>query len=75
MFKMVLNVLGSSFNVTEKDAARALFNSLQQEFKDMNYSEFQSEKFKTYEKQIAQIFASNEAKISDQVKALLKEGE
>ena len=75
MFKMVLNVLGSSFNVTEKDAARALFNSSQQEFKDMNYSEFQSEKFKTYEKQIAQIFASSEAKISDQVKALLKEGE
>ena len=75
MFRMVLNVLGSSFNVTEKDAARALFNSLQQEFKDMNYSEFQSEKFKTYEKQIAQILASSEAKISDQVKALLKEGE
>ncbi|MBR0125257.1 MAG: V-type ATP synthase subunit A [Treponema sp.] len=75
MFEKIVGILGSSFGVSEKDEARSLFANLQQDFKDMNYAEFKSAKFKDYEKMIDDLLASKEAKISEEVKALLKDGQ
>ena len=68
-------ILGSSFKLSEKDEARDFFNTLRQNFVDMNYSVFESPEFKTQEKKIDDVLAQKEAVVSDKVKALIKDGE
>ncbi len=75
VFAKIVGVLGSTFDVKEKDEARAFFNKLRQEFTDMNYTKFQSDEFKTHEASIDKLLASVNAQITDEVKALLKDGE
>ena len=75
VFAKIVGVLGSTFDVKEKDEARAFFNKLRQEFTDMNYAKFQSDEFKAHEASIDKLLASVNAQITDEVKALLKDGE
>ena len=75
MFKKILAILGSMFKITEKDEARDFFNTLRQNFVDMNYSVFESPEFKAQEKKIDDVLAQKEAVVSDKVKALIKDGE
>lgn len=75
MFKKILGILGSTFKITEKDEARDFFNTLRQNFVDMNYSVYESPEFKTQEKKIDEVLAQKEAVVSDKVKALIKDGE
>ncbi len=75
MFKKILAILGSSFKITEKDEARDFFNTLRQNFVDMNYSVFESPEFKAQEKKIDDVLAQKDAVVSDKVKALIKDGE
>ena len=75
MFKKILGILGSTFKITEKDDARDFFNTLRQNFVDMNYSVYESPEFKTQEKKIDEVLAQKEAVVSDKVKALIKDGE
>ncbi len=75
VFKKIVSILGSSFSIEEKDEARTFFNSLRQEFTDMNYAQFQSEDFKKHEKGVDDLLSSKNAQVSDEVKQLLKDGE
>ncbi|MCR5762594.1 MAG: V-type ATP synthase subunit A [Treponema sp.] len=75
VFSKIIGVLGSSFDMKEKDEARSFFNKLRQEFTDMNYTKFQSNEFKEHEASIDKLLSSVNAQISDEVKVLLKDGE
>ena len=74
-FAKVLSVLGSDFELQDKDSARNFFNQMRQKFIDWNYSEWNSEKFKTAEKEIESLYASATGKIRDDVSYMLKDGE
>ncbi len=75
VFKKIVSILGSSFEFEEKDDARNFFNTLRQNFIDMNYKEFKSADFSSAEKAIENTLASKNAQVSEEVKALLKDGE
>jgi V/A-type H+-transporting ATPase subunit A len=67
--------LGSTFDFEEKDDARNFFNTLRQNFIDMNYKEFKSPDFNKAEKAMESTLASKNAKVSEEAKSLLKDGE
>ena len=75
VFTKIVSILGSSFEIQEKDEAREFFNNLRQNFTDMNYSVFASDEFKKHEADIDALLASKKAQVSEEVKALLKDGE
>jgi V/A-type H+-transporting ATPase subunit A len=52
VFAHILRILGSSFNFANKEEARSWFNGLRQKFIDYNYSPWQSEKFKSIEREM-----------------------
>jgi V/A-type H+-transporting ATPase subunit A len=68
----LLTILGSDFNLTEKDEARTYFNQLRQKFIDWNYTEFQSDGFKKLENEIDELYASKNGKLSAAVEGILK---
>ena len=74
-FAKVLSVLGSDFDLNDKDSARNFFNQMRQKFIDWNYSEWNSEKFKTAEQEIESHFNSASGKLRDDVSYMLKDGE
>ena len=74
-FAKVLKVLGSDFELADKDAARNFFNQMRQKFIDWNYSLWKSDKFKAAEKDVDAHFASANGKVRDEVSAMLKDGE
>ncbi|MDR2739891.1 MAG: V-type ATP synthase subunit A [Treponema sp.] len=51
-FALLLRIMASQFSFPNKNDARSWFNRLRQKFLDYNGSEWQSEKFKTLEKEI-----------------------
>ena len=73
-FAKVLKVLGSDFELADKDAARNFFNQMRQKFIDWNYSLWNSDKFKKAEKDVDAHFASANGKVRDEVAAMLKDG-
>lgn len=75
VFKKIVGILGSRFDLAEKDEARVFFNNLRQKFIDMNYTVFASEDFKKNEAEIDKLLASKGAAIEEEVKELLKDGE
>ena len=75
VFSRVVKVLGSEFEVTEKDDARNYFNRLRQLFQDWNYTEWKSDKFNSLEAEIEQTYASKNGKIDSELDAVLKDGE
>ncbi len=54
VFKMLLGVLGSSFEFGDKDEARAWFNKARLQFIDYNYCEWNSDEFKKLERAIGE---------------------
>ena len=74
-FANVVKVLGSDFDLHDKDTARNFFNQLRQKFIDWNYSEWNSDKFKAAEKDIADFYAGAKGAVRDEVEAMLKDGE
>jgi V/A-type H+-transporting ATPase subunit A len=52
IFSLIIKILGSKFSFTDKNEARAWFNRLRQRFLDYNGSEWQSDTFKSSEKDI-----------------------
>jgi len=75
VFNKVVQVLGSDYDLKEKDEARNYFNDMRQLFIDWNYTVWNSKEFKAAEKSIEAHFASKNGKISAEAKALLKDGE
>ncbi len=74
-FAKVLKVLGSDFELADKDAARNFFNQMRQKFIDWNYSLWNTDKFKQAEKDVDAHYASANGKVRDDVSAMLKDGE
>ncbi|MCQ2591501.1 MAG: V-type ATP synthase subunit A [Treponema sp.] len=74
-FAKVMQVLGSDFDLKDKDTARNFFNQMRQKFIDWNYSLWDSDKFKQAEEDISSHYASASGKIRDEIAALLKDGE
>ncbi|MGI5172172.1 V-type ATP synthase subunit A [Treponema sp. OMZ 840] len=75
VFKLLLRVLGSDFNLPGKDEARSFFNRLRQQFIDWNYTLWQSAEFKEKEKDIESLYDSMSGKLVAEAQALLKDGE
>ena len=74
-FAKVVEVLGSDFELADKDTARNFFNQLRQKFIDWNYSLWESDKFKENEKAVDAHYESGKGKVRDDVAAMLKDGE
>ena len=68
-------ILGSDFDLHDKDTARNFFNQLRQKFIDWNYSVWNSDKFKAAEKDIADFYTNAKGTVRDEVAAMLKDGE
>ena len=74
-FNKVLTVLGSDFELEDKDSARTFFNQIRQKFLDWNYIEWNSADFKTKEAEIDALYASKKGTLQAEAAALLKDGE
>ncbi len=72
VFKKVVEILASDFEIQEKDEARSFFNKLTQFFIDMNYKAFESAEFKSLEKEIDKALSDKKALLNDDVKKMLK---
>jgi V/A-type H+-transporting ATPase subunit A len=73
--KKIVKVLGSKFDLAEKEEARSYFNQLRQKFIDWNYTKFGGAEFKKTEKAIDELYASKTGTIVSEAAALLKDGE
>ncbi len=68
-------VLGSEYEIDNKDDARSFLNRLRQKFIDWNYKEFLSDDFKKVEEEIDTLYKEKNGKISAEAERLLKDGE
>ena len=68
-------VLGSDYEVPNKDEARAFFNRLRQKFIDWNYTEFESDAFKKVEQEIDALYNECNGTLGAEAQLLLKDGE
>ncbi len=71
----LIYILGSEFNITDKDDARAFFNKMRQKFIDWNYTTFQSDDFKKAEAEIDELFNEKGGKITASANKVYKGGE
>ncbi len=71
----LIKILGSDFDLSDKDEARTYFNQLRQKFIDWNYVEENSDAFRKIESEIDGLYSSKNGKISQVVEKLLKDGE
>ena len=62
MYNLVLDICGRTFNYVDFEDCQAFFKELINIFRQMNYSEFESESFKTYHKKLEQVLSSKEEK-------------
>jgi len=68
----IIKILGSSFELADKDEARTYFNQLRQKFLDWNYTEEHSDAFKKVESEIDELYSSKNGKLTAQAESLLK---
>ncbi len=68
-------VLGSEYELGDKDDARSFFNRMRQKFIDWNYTEFKSNEFNDAENEIDALYKEGGGKISPEADYLLKGGE
>ena len=71
----LINVLGSEYELDNKDNARGFINRLRQKFIDWNYTEFQSDAFKKVEEEIDTLYKEKNGNLSFEAEQLLKDGE
>ncbi|MCR5252241.1 MAG: V-type ATP synthase subunit A [Treponema sp.] len=74
-FAKVVKVIGSDFDLADKDTARNFFNQLRQKFLDWNYTLWNTDDFYKAEKEFDAHYASANGKVRDEVSAMLKDGE
>ena len=75
VYKLLLKVLGSDFDLETKDEARTYFNQLRQSFIDWNYSVWASDEFKKNEAKIEKLYSEKNGRLENEASALLKDGE
>ncbi len=68
----LVTILGSSYRLDSKDAARDFFNRMRQRFIDWNYSEFQSEEFYALEAAIKSQYDEFSGKLSYEAEMISK---
>ena len=71
----LIYVLGSEYEIADKDSARSFLNRLRQKFIDWNYTEFQSDAFKKVEEEIDTLYKEKNGNLSFEAEQLLKDGE
>ncbi len=75
IFKILIKILGSSFDLSSKDEARSYFNQLRQKFLDWNYTPWNTDAFKKGEVELVNLYNDKSGTINTKVAALLKDGE
>ncbi len=75
MMDKLVKVLGSDYDLHDKDEARGFFNHMRQKFIDWNYTEYMSEAFREKEADIDKQYAEGNGKISPEAENLSKGGE
>lgn len=70
----LIYILGSEYDLKDKDDARSFFNSMRQKIIDWNYTEFESDNFKKAEAEIDELYKSGNGRINREAELLLKEG-
>ena len=71
----LVTILGSGYDLKDKEDARGFFNRLRQKFIDWNYTEFESDAFKAAEADIDALYKEGSGVISQEADLLLKDGE
>lgn len=71
----LIYVLGSEYEIDDKDNARSFINRLRQKFIDWNYTEFRSDAFKKVEEEIDELYNEKNGKLNLEAEKLLKDGE
>ncbi len=71
----LIYVLGSEYEIDNKDDARSFLNRMRQKFIDWNYTEFQSDAFNKVENEIDVLYKECNGKVSLEADVLLKDGE
>lgn len=71
-FNLIIEMLGSSFNFKDKDEARTFFNKARLLFIDFNYSIWNSEEFKKFEKEIRASLEEKAKGLDESAEKLLK---
>ena len=71
----LIYVLGSEYELSNKDEARSFINRMRQKFIDWNYTEFESDAFKKVENEIDALYKEGNGKIGYEAETLLKDGE
>ena len=71
----LIHIIGSDYNLSDKDEARVFFNKIRQKIIDWNYTEFESEAFKKAEAEIDTLCQDGNGTPPDAADKLLKDGE
>ena len=71
----LINVLGSEYEIDNKDDARSFLNRMRQKFIDWNYTEFRSDAFKKVEAEIDTLYKEKNGNLGFDAEALFKDGE
>ncbi len=69
----LVRLLGSDYELTEKDDARVFFNRLRQHFIDWNYSTFESEAFKLLESELDGRYADLGGRLTREAEVIINE--
>ncbi len=67
-------ILGSDYQLTDKEEARGFFNRMRQKFIDWNYADFKSRDFKQIESEIDRLYFEGKGTITAEAEGLLKVG-
>ncbi|MBQ4120220.1 MAG: V-type ATP synthase subunit A [Clostridia bacterium] len=68
----LVGILGSDFELKDRDSARTFFNRLRQKFIDWNYTVFKSDDFYKLEKEIDKLYEECGGKLTQRAQELLK---
>lgn len=71
----LIYILGSDYDLNDKDDARSFFNLMRQKFIDWNYIEFESEAFNKAESEIDMLYHQRGGKTVALTEKLLKDGD
>ena len=71
----LIRILGSDYVLESKDGARTFFNRMRQRFIDWNYTEFESEDFRSAEAEIDALYAEGKGALGAEAELLLEGGE
>lgn len=68
VFDRIFEILGSGFDLKDKEDARHFFNQMRQIFIDWNYSEWESDEFKENENKLVSLLQEKQTGLSEEAK-------